>query len=115
MHRQSQLLYTVFAGSNNLDAPGVPHLVLRKMVHEKYHTSTAGAPVNDIAVFRVRIYAGCIIIVIIIIIIIVIIIIILYDNCRLSLPVGLFYRTNAGDSTDLPEVRRSGNGKVTKR
>ena len=59
MHRQSQLLYTVFAGSNDLDAPAVPHVVLRKMVHEKYHTNTAGAPVNDIAVFRVRFCAGC--------------------------------------------------------
>jgi len=86
MHRQSQLLYTVFAGSNDLDAPGIPRLVLRKMVHEKYHTNSAGAPVNDIAVFRVRMCVGCIII-----------FIILYDNCRLLLPVGSFYHTNVGE------------------
>jgi hypothetical protein len=78
MCRQSQLLYTVFAGSNDLNAPGLPHLVLRKMVHERYHTNTAGAPVNDIAVFRVRKYDVCIDINIIII---------LCNNCRLSLPV----------------------------
>jgi hypothetical protein len=105
MHRQSQLLYTVFAGSNDLEASGVPHFVLRKMVHERYYTNTAGAPVNDIAVFRVRICAGYIII----------IFIILSDNCRLSLPVGSFYRTNADKSTDLPEVLWGGSGKVTKR
>jgi hypothetical protein len=52
--RRSQLLYTVFAGSNDLEALGVPHMVLRKLVHEKYHTDNAGVPVNDIAVFRVR-------------------------------------------------------------
>jgi len=105
MHRQSQLLYTVFGGSSDLDAPGMPHLVLRKMVHEKYHTNSAGAPVNDIAVFRVRICVGCIII----------ILIILYDNYRLSLLVGSFYHTNAGESTDIPEKRWGRSGKVTKR
>jgi len=105
MHRQSQLLYTVFAGSNDLDAPGVPHVVLRKMVHEKYHTNTEGAPVNDIAVFRVRICTGSIII----------IIIILSDNCWLSLSVGSLYRTNANKSTVLPEVRWGGSGKVAER
>jgi hypothetical protein len=88
----------VFAGTNDLDAPGIPHLVLRKMVHEKYHTSPAGAPVNDIAVFRVRIAVGCIII-------ISIISIILYENCWFSLPVGSFNRTNAGESTDIPAKR----------
>jgi hypothetical protein len=105
MRRKSQLLYTVFAGSNDLDAPGVPHLVLRKMVHEKYHTSTAGEPVNDIAVFWVSICAGSI----------TIIFIILYDNCRLSLPVGSFYRSNAGKSTDLQETWGCGSGKVIRR
>jgi hypothetical protein len=54
IYRQSQLLYTVFAGSNDLEAQGLPHMVLRKIVHEKYHTNEAGIPVNDIAVFRVR-------------------------------------------------------------
>jgi len=44
----------VFAGSSDLEALRVPHVVLRKMVHEDYHTNEAGAPVNDIAVFRVR-------------------------------------------------------------
>jgi hypothetical protein len=84
MRRQSQLLYTVFAGSNNLEALGVPHVVLRKMVHEKYHTNADGVPVNDIAVFRVRNCAAYIIIIIMVII--------LSDNCRLPLPVGPFHR-----------------------
>jgi hypothetical protein len=43
----------VFAGSNDLEALAVPHVVLRKLVHEQYHTNDAGAPVNDIAIFRV--------------------------------------------------------------
>ena len=96
MYRRSQLLYTVFAGSNDLDAPGVPHVVLRKMVHEKYHNSAEGEPVNDIAVFRVRICAASIIITTIII---------LSDKCWLSLPVVSLYRTNADMSTALPEER----------
>jgi hypothetical protein len=79
-------------------------MVLRKMVHENYHTNTEGEPVNDIAVFRVRICAGCTT---------VIIGIILSDNCRLPLPAGPSYRTKAGQSTDLTDVRWSGSGKAT--
>jgi hypothetical protein len=45
----------VFAGSSDLEALSLPHVVLRKIVHENYHTNTEGAPVNDIAVFRVRV------------------------------------------------------------
>jgi hypothetical protein len=43
----------VFAGSNDLQALSLPHVVLRKIVHEDYRTNEEGAPVNDIAVFRV--------------------------------------------------------------
>jgi hypothetical protein len=43
----------VSAGSNDVEDPGVPHMVLRKLVHEQYHTNDAGVPVNDVAIFRV--------------------------------------------------------------
>jgi hypothetical protein len=102
MHRQSQLLYTVYAGSNDLEAPGVPHVVLRKMVHENYHTNTEGAPVNDIAVFRVRFCTGCIIIIIIMII--------LSDNCCHFLSARFIVLTQ----TSQPTYQRCGEVEAVK-
>ena len=46
-------LYTVHAGSNDLQATTVSHNVTRKIVHEEYRELATGALINDIAIFKV--------------------------------------------------------------